>query len=136
MNKLISIFIVSLSFTIATSDIYSNSWALVIGIDKYQNVQPLNYAVNDAKTIKDILVNTFNFGCHFKFWGSRFCGSFLLVSRFWGSFLWDTHILDPDFVDLDLGVPLEFRRGSKKSPDYLIGGLGGSQNREIQNQSK
>ena len=30
------------------SDIYDNSWALIIGIDRYENVQNLNYAVKDA----------------------------------------------------------------------------------------
>ena len=44
-----------------TEDIYDNSYALIIGIDKYQNVQNLNYAVKDAESIQDILVNTFDF---------------------------------------------------------------------------
>jgi hypothetical protein len=30
---------------------YTNSWALVIGIDKYINASPLSYAVSDAKSI-------------------------------------------------------------------------------------
>ena len=46
---------------LTTEDIYDNSYALIIGIDKYQNVQPLNYAVKDAESIQDILVNTFDF---------------------------------------------------------------------------
>ena len=46
---------------VTTEDIYDNSYALIIGIDKYENVQPLNYAVKDAETIQDILVNTFDF---------------------------------------------------------------------------
>ena len=42
-------------------DIYSDSWALIIGINKYQNVDPLNYAVNDAKKIKSILIEKYAF---------------------------------------------------------------------------
>ena len=42
-------------------DIYDNSWALIIGIDKYDNVQQLNYAVKDAESIQDILISSFDF---------------------------------------------------------------------------
>ena len=42
-------------------DIYSESWALVIGINKYQNVDPLNYAVNDAIAVKEMLLNKYGF---------------------------------------------------------------------------
>jgi len=42
-------------------DIYSESWALVIGINKYQNVDQLNYAVNDAIAVQDMLVNKYGF---------------------------------------------------------------------------
>ena len=42
-------------------DIYSESWALVIGINKYQNVDPLNYAANDAIAVKEMLVNKYGF---------------------------------------------------------------------------
>jgi hypothetical protein len=42
-------------------DIYSQSWALVIGINAYQNVEPLNYAVNDAVAVKDMLVEKYGF---------------------------------------------------------------------------
>ena len=40
---------------------YSDSWALIIGINDYQNVKPLNYAVADAKDIKELLINEFDF---------------------------------------------------------------------------
>ncbi|EBD9558365.1 caspase family protein [Salmonella enterica] len=40
---------------------YTNSRALIIGINKYKNVPPLSYAVNDAMEIKDLLINEFNF---------------------------------------------------------------------------
>ena len=61
MYKLLSILLFSYGFAVTTEDIYDNSYALIIGIDKYQNVQPLNYAVKDAESIQDILVNTFDF---------------------------------------------------------------------------
>ena len=60
--KLLYVFIiVTIGFSITTEDIYDNSWALIIGIDKYQNVQKLNYAVDDAESIKEILNNSFHF---------------------------------------------------------------------------
>lgn len=40
---------------------YSNSWALIIGIDKYKNASNLEYAVNDSKEIANILIKKFNF---------------------------------------------------------------------------
>ena len=55
------IYLISIGFSITTKDIYDNSWALVIGIDKYQNVQKLNYAVDDAESIKEILEDSFHF---------------------------------------------------------------------------
>ena len=36
-------------------EIYSQSWALVIGINKYKNVEPLTYAVNDAVAVSNML---------------------------------------------------------------------------------
>jgi len=42
-------------------EIYSESWALVIGINTYQNVEPLNYAVNDAVAVKEMLVEKYGF---------------------------------------------------------------------------
>jgi len=61
MYKLLSILLFTYGLTLTTEDIYDNSYALIIGIDKYQNVQNLNYAVKDAESIHDILVNTFDF---------------------------------------------------------------------------
>ena len=61
MYKLFPILLFAYGLAITTDDIYDNSWALIIGIDKYQNVQNLNYAVKDAESIQDILVNSFNF---------------------------------------------------------------------------
>jgi len=61
MHKLLSILFISFSLAATSSDIYDNSWALIIGIDKYQNVQKLNYAVDDAESMKNILIDSFNF---------------------------------------------------------------------------
>lgn len=40
---------------------YSNSHALVIGIDQYVDASPLSYAVSDARAVRDILVSEFDF---------------------------------------------------------------------------
>jgi uncharacterized caspase-like protein len=40
---------------------YSNSWALVIGINKYLFCSPLNYATNDAEAIAKVLEERFGF---------------------------------------------------------------------------
>ena len=42
-------------------EIYSDSWALIIGINKYQNVDPLTYAVADAIAVKEMLVEKYGF---------------------------------------------------------------------------
>ena len=61
MYKLLPILLFAYGLAISTDKIYDNSYALIIGIDKYENVKHLNYAVADAESIQDILVNTFNF---------------------------------------------------------------------------
>ena len=61
MYKLLPILLFAYGLAITTDDIYDNSYALLIGIDKYENVQNLNYAVKDAESIQDILINTFDF---------------------------------------------------------------------------
>ena len=61
MYKLLSILLFAYGLAVTTADIYDNSYALIIGIDKYENVQNLNYAVKDAESIQDILINTFDF---------------------------------------------------------------------------
>ncbi|MXW45555.1 MAG: caspase family protein [Gammaproteobacteria bacterium] len=40
---------------------YSNSWALLVGINDYQHASPLAHACNDAEGVRDALVNTFHF---------------------------------------------------------------------------
>lgn len=42
-------------------DSYDEHFALIIGINKYENSSNLEYAVNDAIAIKDILINKFNY---------------------------------------------------------------------------
>ena len=61
MYKLLSLFLFAYGLAVTIEDIYDNSWALVIGIDKYQNVSNLSYAVKDAESINEILVNSFTF---------------------------------------------------------------------------
>tara|TARA_B100001971_G_C17726655_1_gene303868 strand:- start:32 stop:511 length:480 start_codon:yes stop_codon:yes gene_type:complete len=61
MYKLLPILLVAYGLAVTTEDIYDNSWALIIGINKYANVQNLNYAVNDAKSIQSILVKNYDF---------------------------------------------------------------------------
>ncbi len=48
-------------FELTRSDIYKNSWAVIIGIDKYKYSKQLNYAVKDAEAVKDILINKFDY---------------------------------------------------------------------------
>ena len=50
-----------LTQSIGDGDIYDNSWALIIGINNYENVPDLHYAVEDALAIKNMLINEFNF---------------------------------------------------------------------------
>ncbi|SMF08570.1 caspase family protein [Pseudogulbenkiania subflava] len=40
---------------------YTNSRALVIGINHYQNASPLSYAVSDAEEIRNVLINDLGF---------------------------------------------------------------------------
>jgi len=55
--------LLSLCFTLdlSDSDVYDNSWALIIGINKYDNVRHLNYAIEDAMAVKNLLINDFGF---------------------------------------------------------------------------
>jgi peptidoglycan/xylan/chitin deacetylase (PgdA/CDA1 family)/uncharacterized caspase-like protein len=41
--------------------LYRESWAVVIGIDNYANWPRLQYAVNDAKGVKDLLIRKYRF---------------------------------------------------------------------------
>ena len=62
MRNLIIIIILFGSAVASYSDaIYDNKWALIIGIDKYQNEKHLSYAVQDAKAIRDLLITQFGY---------------------------------------------------------------------------
>ena len=52
---------IGLTQGIGDGDIYDDSWALIIGINDYENVPDLHYAVEDALAIKNMLINEFNF---------------------------------------------------------------------------
>ena len=57
------LYIISFAFSININDgqIYDKSWALVVGINDYDAVSDLNYAVEDALAIKNMLINEFGF---------------------------------------------------------------------------
>ena len=40
---------------------YRESWAVVVGIDQYKSWPRLNYAVNDAKGVRDLLIRRYRF---------------------------------------------------------------------------
>ena len=61
MYKVLSILLFTYSLAVTSDDIYDNSYALLIGIDKYKNVPSLDYAVKDAKDIQSMLVHKFHF---------------------------------------------------------------------------
>ena len=61
MYKLLPILLFTYGLAITTEDIYDNSWAVIIGIDKYQNVPNLDYAGRDAEHVKSLLIDRFNF---------------------------------------------------------------------------
>ena len=49
------------SYLLNRDDIYDDSWAVIIGIDKYKYSKQLNYAVKDAEAVKEILISKFNY---------------------------------------------------------------------------
>ena len=61
MYKLLPILLFAYGLAVTTDDIYDNSYALIIGIDKYENVPNLDYAVSDANSIASLLRDNFNF---------------------------------------------------------------------------
>lgn len=40
---------------------YGNSWALIIGINDYKILNPLNYACSDARAVQEVLIDQFDF---------------------------------------------------------------------------
>jgi len=61
MYKILPILLFAYGLAITTDDIYDNSYALIIGINEYENTMNLNYAVNDAQSIQSLLVDGFGF---------------------------------------------------------------------------
>ena len=61
MYKFFPILLFAYGVAVTTEDIYDNSWALVIGIDKYENVSNLDYAVKDANSRALLLKDNLNF---------------------------------------------------------------------------
>ena len=60
MYKRLSILLFAYGLALITDEIYDNSWTLMIGINKYKNVQKLDFAADDAITMKGILIESFN----------------------------------------------------------------------------
>jgi len=61
MYKFLPILLFAYGLAVMTDEIYDNSYALIIGIDKYQNVRSLDYAVKDAEDIQSMLIDKFHF---------------------------------------------------------------------------
>ena len=59
--KYLYFYVFLLLTTALGSAIYDDSWALVVGINDYDTVQDLNYAVEDALAIKNMLINQYGF---------------------------------------------------------------------------
>ena len=59
----IGLVFITIVFTIdlKNEDVYDNSWALIVGINDYEHVPGLNYAVEDALAIKNMLINVYGF---------------------------------------------------------------------------
>ena len=51
MQKHLLIFMITFIFALKSEDIYTNSWAVIIGIDKYENSEPLKYRYSGIKVI-------------------------------------------------------------------------------------
>jgi len=65
MVKYIQYLLVSIHFIFAidlkNEDVYDDSWALIVGINDYEHVRGLNYAVEDALAMKNMLISDFGF---------------------------------------------------------------------------
>jgi len=61
IKKIFILVILLGSSIIFSADIYNDSWAVIIGINDYNNIKGLHYAVEDAQDMKNILVEKFNF---------------------------------------------------------------------------
>jgi len=65
MKNILKYIVIIIGFSFALdlndSDIYDNSWALIVGINDYDNVRDLHYAVEDALAIKNMFINAYGF---------------------------------------------------------------------------
>jgi len=61
MKKFSLILLLSSLSAMTNSQFYDDSWAVIIGINNYHNIKRLNYAVDDAQDIHDMLVTKFHF---------------------------------------------------------------------------
>jgi len=65
MVRYIQYLLVSIHFIFAidlkNEDVYDDSWALIVGINDYEHVRGLNYAVEDALAMKNMLISDFGF---------------------------------------------------------------------------
>ena len=43
------------------NEFYNTSWSVIIGINEYENIRPLRFAVQDAKEIRKLLISEFGF---------------------------------------------------------------------------
>ena len=63
IKKISSLLILLSGFSIIfATDIYNNTWALLVGIEKYtaEGISELNYAVDDAEAIRKVLIEQHN----------------------------------------------------------------------------
>ena len=60
MYKYMLILFFAYGLALTTDEIYDNSYALIIGIDKYENVSNLDYAVKDVNSVASLLKDNFN----------------------------------------------------------------------------
>jgi len=61
MYKFLPILLFAYGLAITTDEIYDDSYALIIGIDKYEFFTNLNYPVDDAIVLGNLLINSFDF---------------------------------------------------------------------------
>ena len=54
--------LLSIFSIIFATEIYNNTWALIVGIEKYtaEGIKELNYAVDDAEAIRKVLIEQHN----------------------------------------------------------------------------
>ena len=61
MIKFFPLILFTYLFSNNVNNIYNDSWAIIIGINDYKFVDPLNYAVEDAEAISNLLISNFDF---------------------------------------------------------------------------